>query len=160
MDRRFCINDKNSVRHALSASRLFQKVPVQIKGRKYAWKLTGPHDQTSEDEFYNLLNPVTPISINSLKTGLFNSFFDPYTTPTSKFKGFCPNPDLSIQLEASSQTVTIGIETDPLDNLWLPLPRDPLSDIATLPPIFIPEEILIGQNSSIFNSIDGSNWSI
>lgn len=133
---------------------------MQIKGRKYAWKLTGPHDKTSEDDFYHLANPITPITINSMKPGYYTAQFDPFVTPTSKFKGFCPNPDLSIQPELSPLTVTVGIETDALDPLWLPLPRDPLSDIASLPPIYIPEEIMIGQSSSIFNSLDGSNWSL
>jgi hypothetical protein len=157
------------VRHALSASPVFNKIPVRSNRRKYEWTINKIHEDDykfrnnppAEEAFTfsgdNLRLPDTPPTI-----------FHQYTPkrvkdspPSSNFI-FCgqsPVPDLEARPSSSQLTnssCTIGVETDPCRN-WIPPTRDPLSDFANLPPITLLE--MVTMSNSRVDLFDTDLWS-
>ena len=127
------------MRHALSASPLFSKVPIKEEGRKYAWRLAH-HPFIMESDECSLA--TTPATIGCCYPRFVGHRRRP--TPTSPSRVF-----LGETMNRQLMMVDTSVETDPI-TIWLPLPRDPLSDLVGLPPILVPDDVLYSQQSALF----------
>lgn len=144
-------------------------MPVSISGVKYAWKLRQEQDQRCEESKtfspkrikISNLAPITPETDDESETKLQWTTIpeDPGSESSSDIlQGISPHP---LFTATPKQYCTVGVQTDPVQ-YSLPFPKDPLSDHAGLPPIILPEDILLSQGSSIFSTFndDTLHWSI